>query len=166
MRKVDAEQLFQICYGEYADALFRFCVMKTSNREVALDLSQETFVRFWGELRAKRHIEKPRAFLYTIARNLVIDHYRRKKTGSLDALEEHSGEFGEAPRSEEASAYREALGAIGTLPPEYRDAVFLRYVEEMKPREIAEITGEPVNVISIRITRGMKELRSRLGIDS
>lgn len=162
MQQGTREQQFEGWYRDYADGLFRFCLAKTSNREVALDLSQEAFTRLWDQLALGKDIEHPRAFLYTISRNLIIDHYRKRKQDSLEALEEAGREFGESGDSEAHSAYQEALAHIERLEEPYREAVYLRYVEELPPREIAEITGETVNVISVRITRGMKQLRNTL----
>jgi len=162
MQHRSAEKQFQTWYDEYADVLFRFCFSKTSNRESALDLTQETFTRLWDQLVEQRHIENPRALMYTIARNLIIDHYRKKKTDSLDAITESGIEFGREASAEDEVAYADALSAINALPEQYREVVYLRYVEELKPREIADITGESVNIISVRITRGMKALREAL----
>ena len=119
-------------------------------------------MRVWDTLHSGKHIENPRALIYTIARNLIIDHYRKKKPDSLDVLHDAGIEFGEKAQAENSTAYNDALRVINTLPEVYREAVYLRYVEELKPREIAEITGETVNVISVRITRGMQEFRARI----
>lgn len=162
MQKPNLYAWFDTCHEEYGDAIFRFCLAKTSRREVALDMTQEVFMRLWDEARGGKHIAHPRALAYTIARNLIIDFYRKKKTDSLDTLIEGGLEFGESASAETKSAYQEALEAINSLPEQYREAVYLRYVEELPPREIANIIGESVNVISVRITRGMRALRSRL----
>lgn len=162
MQKAKAEQQFQGWYEEFSDPLFRFCFSKTSNRETALDLTQETFARLWDEVVKGKDIAHPRALLYTIARNLITDHYRKKKSDSLDTLLEAGAEFGLPARAEVDVAYSEALHAINELDEVYREAVYLRYVEELPPREIADITGESVNVISVRITRGMQQLREHL----
>ncbi len=162
MQQGTREQWFETVYGDYADAIFRFCLAKTSSRDVALDLSQEVFTRLWDQLALDKAIDNPRAFLYTVARNLVIDHYRRKKHDSLEVLADAGVEFGKEASAADESSYREALAHLEKLEEPYREAVYLRYVEELPPRDIAEITGESVNVISVRITRGMKQLRNSL----
>lgn len=164
MKAINASAWFDECYEEYADALFRFCFVKTSNRDIALDLSQEIFIRLWDQLVEGKAIENPRAFLYTVARNLVIDYYRKKKSDSLDALDEAGRQFEAGDSSSVTAEYREALAAINRLPEPYREVVHLRYVEDLPPREIALILGESVNTVSVRITRGMQELRSGMDI--
>lgn len=165
MRGADeAEQWFTACYGEYADAIFRFCLAKTSNRDVALDLSQESFTKLWDHVRGgSRDIGNPRAFLFTIARNTVTDYWRKKKTDALDPMLEAGAEPAAPDATPLEAEYREALALIDTLDEPYREAVYLRHVEELPPRDIADILGEEVNTVSIRITRGMKQLRERLG---
>lgn len=164
MQQGAREQRFEGWYRDYADGIFRFCLAKTSNREVALDLSQEAFTRLWDQLALGKDIAHPRAFLYTVSRNLIIDHYRKRKEESLEVLQDAGRKFGAPENSELGSAYQEALAHIERLEEPYREAVYLRYVAELPPRDIAEVTGESVNVISVRITRGMKQLRSILRV--
>lgn len=161
-------------YANESDAIFRFCFFRTSDKEVALDLTQDTFVRFWDVLsRGEQKIENERAFLFTIARNLITDWYRKKKTLSLDALAEKADSDVElfmldtAPR-EDIELQHEArylLERLQELEPLYQQVVYLRYVEDLKPKEIAEILGESVNSISVRIHRGIKQLRKIAGYD-
>ena len=158
---------FTACYDEYADPLFRFCLLKTSSRDVALDLSQEVFVKLWDQVRDggaydPKKIGNVRALLFTIARNQVIDYYRKKKTDSLEPMLDAGFEPEAHDNPSETAAYQEAVRAINNLDEPYREAVYLRYVEELPPRDIAAVTGEKVNTVSIRITRGMKQLRDNL----
>ncbi|MEK7642115.1 MAG: RNA polymerase sigma factor, partial [Patescibacteria group bacterium] len=82
-----AEKAFNEIYAAHADALFRFCLVKVSDRERALDLTQDTFTRFWQRLvEESETIDKPKTFLFAIARNAIIDWYRKKKSVSLDAM--------------------------------------------------------------------------------
>ena len=154
---------FNECYECYADSIFRFCLVKTSSREVALDLAQETFTRLWDMIRDNKEIEHPRALLYTIARNAITDYYRKKKSDSLESLVDTGHEPSVPARAETDAEYEHVLSAIQKLEEPYKEVVYLRYVEELPPRDIAIALGEPVNVISIRITRGMKKLRAALG---
>jgi RNA polymerase sigma-70 factor (ECF subfamily) len=89
----DMKEHFLAVYERFADDIFRFCVLKVSARAVAEDLTQEVFMRFWQQLRSGSIIEHDRALLYKMARNLIIDWYRKHKTQSLDALTEEGFEF-------------------------------------------------------------------------
>lgn len=157
---------FGSIYSTESDAIFRYCYFRISDREQALDLTQEAFIRLWDAFAEGKKLDNPRAFLFTVARNLIIDYYRKKKSLSLDALAENSENKYDPPSNISEIVNAEArylIEKIQELDPPYRQAIYLRYVEEMMPKEIAEITGESVNTISIRITRGMEKLRKLVG---
>lgn len=166
------EKLFGEIYNRESDAIFRFCLLRTSDREVALDFTQDTFMRFWNSLLLEKDIKNHRTFLFTIARNIIIDWYRKKKAFSLEALMEGAAEGRNsfqlvAPGGVELEVEAGFLiEKIRELPEPYSNAVYLRCVEELKPREISEILGESANVISVRISRGLEQLRQLLHINA
>ncbi len=160
-------------YNKEADAIFRFCLIRTSQKEVAVDMTQDTFLRFWDTMAKGEKIDYPKAFLFKIAKNLVIDWYRKKKATSLDFLtDDEEGGSEEllmdknSVELELSSDGRLALEKIDNLPKIYQEVVYLRFVEDLKPREIAEVLGESVNVVSVRITRGIEALRKITGLDN
>lgn len=164
MDQKDTKAYFIEVYEEYNDAIFRFCLVKVSDRDRALDLTQETFARLWQSLRAGKEMENVRAYLYTIARNLVIDWYRKKKEMSLDTLLED----GFRPAADDHTDvvdevdFKQAVEVIESLDEIYRDVLLMRYVEGLKPQDIAEVVGETPNVVSVRIHRGLKQLQDLL----
>lgn len=162
----EMKEQFAMTYDAYADAIFRFCYIKVSSKEVAEDVTQETFTRYWQQLRLGKDIGNDRALLYRIARNLVIDWYRKHKAVSLDALLESGLEFAHGAHLEtEAKAeFAEVLTAVQSLDEQSKDALLMRFVEGLSPKDIAEITGETANVISVRITRGLQKVRDQLHI--
>jgi RNA polymerase sigma factor (sigma-70 family) len=166
------ERIFGEVYSKESDAIFRFCLLRTSDREVALDFTQDTFMRFWNSLVLGKDINNHRTFLFTIARNIIIDFYRKKKAFSLETLMENASEGRSsfqlvAPNNVETEVEADFLIAkIRELPEPYSNAVYLRCVEELKPREISEILGESANVISVRISRGLEQLRQLLHINA
>lgn len=166
------EKLFGEIYSRESDAIFRFCLLRTSDREVALDFTQDTFMRFWNSLVLEKDIKNHRTFLFTIARNVVIDWYRKKKAYSLETLVENAAEGRGsfqlvAPDNVELEVEAGFLiEKIRELPEPYSNAVYLRCVEELKPREISEILGESANVISVRISRGLEQLRQLLHLNA
>jgi len=173
-RVQEIEKFFVETYNRESDAIFRFCLMRTSDRNVAIDFTQDTFMRFWKTLASEKVIQNHRTFLFTIARNIVIDWYRKKKSFSLEALVENAINEGrsaglmlvarENVETEVEAAF--LVRMIRELPEPYSNAVYLRCVEELKPREIAEILGESANVISVRISRGLGQLRELLHIEN
>jgi RNA polymerase sigma-70 factor (ECF subfamily) len=155
---------FLSAYDAYGNAIFRFCVLKVSTSELAQDITQEVFMRYWQSLRKGEDLKNERAYLYTVARHLIIDWYRKKKEASLDALTDTGLEF----RDENAksittqSEIREILEVIEKLDEDDREALLLRFVEGFSPKEIAELLDESANVISVRIHRALKKVQELL----
>lgn len=168
----DVRAEFRELYERESDAVFRFCLLRTSDREVALDFTQDTFMRYWKVMLSDKDVKNSRTFLFTIARNIVIDWYRKKKSVSLDSILEGVGvdksSFTAVSRDDvEIEAEAEHLiRKIRELDEPYQHAVYLRCVEELKPREIAEIIGESANVVSVRISRGLGQLRKMLQVEN
>jgi RNA polymerase sigma factor (sigma-70 family) len=160
----DSKAFFLETYDAYGNDIYRFCLLKVSRQEVAEDITQEVFMRFWQALREGTELRNARALLYTIARNLVIDWYRKKKETSLDQLEEQGVDFAndDMKRITEFAEHQEVLRVIHELDEPSRDALLLRYVEGMSPREIAVLTGETANAISVRINRAIKKVQQSI----
>lgn len=152
---------FTKAYDENADALFRHCFFKVHDREMAKDMVQETFVKTWGYLVQGKKILNLRAFLYKTLNNLIIDEYRKKKTVSLDDLREDGfepeSEIG--PTADDRFMGEKAMKLLDKLPAPYKDAVFMRFVNGLELSEIAEITGETENTVSVHVHRGLGKLR-------
>ena len=166
------QKIFERVYAENTDALFRFTLFRVSDKEQAIDIMEDTFVKFWQTLQ-KEKVSEPRAFLYKVARNLIIDWYRKSKSipvqnfiGENDEKTEISMDMftGNIVGAEVMLEAKLVIEKIASLEPLYREAVYLRFVEELTPKEIAEILGESTNVISVRINRGVNLLKSKFHI--
>lgn len=171
--KDDITHKFEIIYGEESDTIFRFCLTRVSNREQALDITQETFVRLWQSLLDKKDIRNTRAFLFTIAHNLIIDWYRKKKSVSLEGVMYRDGEVVYDPIDEKTAnslglraEARYLLGKIDELSPTSRDPVYMSFVEGLSPGDIGEVLGISANAASVRINRGLAELRKITGYNN
>mgnify|MGYP003430023408 CR=1 FL=1 len=152
---------FLKAYEDNSDAMFRQCFFKVHDRELSKDMLQETFVRTWDYISQGKTILNMRAFLYRTLNNLIIDHYRKKKAVSLDALSEE-GFDPEAAQGMDANDRMEgekAMKLLDELPEPYREAVFMRYVSGLELHEIAEITGESMNTVSVHVHRGINKLK-------
>lgn len=167
----DDKKRFSDIYREESDALFRFCLLRVSDRERALDITQETFTRLWSSIVSGKHIDNPRALIFVIARNLIIDWYRRVKSVSLEGLFGNEGEVEfDAPDEkatieiEMSANAKQALELLESLEPQYKEVMYLRYVEDLQPKDIAEILEINTNTVSVRLTRGMEALRKLMGI--
>ena len=161
-----SEQDFIRCYEEYADPLFRHCYLRVFERERARELVQETFTRTWQYTRSGKKVEHMRAFLYRVLNNIIVDEARRTKPVSLDALQEEGfepsiDERDRIVRTIEGKALRTLLDRMDRR---HRQVLILRYVDDFAPQEIASITGETANAISVRLHRAVRALRA-LGQD-
>lgn len=158
------EQQFIAGYDEYSDSIFRYCYGKTSDRELALDLMQDTFTKVWNYIAEGNDVDNLRALLYATARNLVIDYYRKKKETSLDAMTEGGFQI-ESSHHEDVVNLADAKIAISfikKLEETYQEVLILRFVEGLGPKEISVILDESENVISVRLHRAIKKVRSLL----
>jgi RNA polymerase sigma-70 factor (ECF subfamily) len=165
MKRVPAktEQAFLKAYEELSDPLFRHCYFRVSSREVALDLVQEAFLKTWNHVVIGEEIQNFKAFMYRVVNNLIIDHYRKKKSDSLDVLQEDDNfdppdsESGtHALQKAEIAQMKKSLDA---LPDNYREVMVMRYLDGLSVGEIANILNETENVISVRIHRATEKAK-------
>jgi len=165
---MDQEQAFLKAFDEHADELYRHARFRVKEQEMAQDLVQDAFIKTWDYLVAGKNVEQFRPFLYRTLNNLIIDQYRKKGSQSLDALLESEtiteGSFDELivdGRDEVEQQFdgAELLLIMEEMPEQFRSLVVMRYVDGLLPQEIAEVTGESVNVVSVRIHRGVAWLK-------
>ena len=169
-----AEKEFSDAFEAYSDELFRHCALRLRDRDRAVEITQECFLRAWDYIQKGETIEQMRPFLYRTLRHLIIDEYRKKKSVSLEAMVESSetglGVEDILPPDEsntiEAALVRHdgtrVLEALTRLQEPYREAVTMRFVDGLSPQEIAEAIGESQNVVSVRVHRGLKKLKDML----
>jgi RNA polymerase sigma-70 factor, ECF subfamily len=166
--KTEEETAFLEAFDQYGDALLRHCTFRISSRDRALELVQDAFMKTWKYIAEGGAVENYRAFLYRTVNNLVIDEYRKRSTFSLDAILEDGtkdeGAFDElvGDGMEEVGVALDAervMALLDELSSSYRDVITMRFIDDLSPTEIADISGESENVISVRIHRGMKQLR-------
>ncbi len=161
------EDAYLEAFDLYADALFRHAYFRVSDREKAKDLVSDAFMKTWDYLHKGNTVDDFRPFLYRTINRLIIDEYRKKKTESLDALleDEHvpSGAFeelieGSLEKLEWELDAKQVPELLSAMPEAYREVVVMRYLDGLMPAEIADMLGESVNTVSVRIHRGMQWL--------
>jgi RNA polymerase sigma-70 factor (ECF subfamily) len=158
----DKEKQFLEGYDAYSDALFRFAYFQVSDREVAKDIVQDVFMETWKCVADGGEIQNMRAYLYRVARNRIIDHYRKHKTQSLDMIQENGVDFGDERGGVAAEAQTEAshmLRLLDKVDQKYREPVLLRYMEGMEVKKVAEILGETEGNTSVLVHRGLEQLK-------
>lgn len=152
-------------YDQYSDAIYRFIFFKVSDRDLAWDLTQDCFMKAWQYFSTKENaVDNKRAFLYTIARNLVIDHWRQKeKTATIDIdLVANSIEDGNDLHAQTVlqDEIRSLMGLLHELPEESRDILLLRFADELSFDEIARATGKSNVAARVQTHRALKKLKT------
>ena len=166
-------ELLDLLIEQYQFRLFRYLLHLTGSRERAEDFFQETWVRVLERGSQYDGRWKFEAWLFTIARNLVLDWHRRKKPESFESLR---GQEEDAPAfdiqdeksvtplesflsKEQSEGVHESLGKIPTV---YREVLVLRFQEEMQLEEIASVLSTPVSTVKSRLYRGLEALRGAI----
>lgn len=155
-----ANQEMERLWGEFAEQLGGFLRSRIADASVVEDLRQDVFLKLQERIRAGDSIRDFRAWLYRIARNAIIDHYRARK--SMVEMDETSliEELPKSPEMEPLMASFRRM--IHTLPDGYREAVLLAEIEQLPHKEVAERLGLSLPAVKSRILRGRQMLRESL----
>ncbi len=113
-------------------------------------------------------IKNLRAFLFTVARNIIKDYYKKKKPILEHDLPEGTLERTPAPQTHFGigAEYTLALKALARLPDDYREAITLHLIEGLPIGDVAEMLGERPNTISVRVKRALQKLRIEMKLDT
>ena len=171
LKRQDPE-LLDYLIETYQHRLMRYLMFLTSKREVAEDLFQEVWIRVLR--RGAQYNGKARfdTWIFTIARNLVIDLSRKRTMASLDEMREGGederpfeiAEEGPSPldRYEFKENAAELAAVLSGLEPSYREVLTLRFHEEMSLDQIASVTSAPLSTVKSRLYRGLAALKPAL----
>jgi RNA polymerase sigma-70 factor (ECF subfamily) len=172
------EAAYRELIRRYERPLFALLFRMVRDRELAEDLSQETFIKALNAIESYRPEFKFSSWIFKIANNAAIDHLRRRE---LDTLSLDGSPHAATPEAMQATALQigarqespldtveakelgsEIEAAIGRLRPEYRSCILLRHVEGRAYEEIAEILDLPLGTVKTYIHRARNELRQAL----
>lgn len=151
-------------YDVNVKRIYRFVYFKISNHEEAEDITSEVFLKAWDYLKEQKEIKSFGGLLYRIARNLIIDLYRSRaarpetlRVTSGDTIE--IGDRGEwMEKLQIKIETQEIVKALKKLKQEYQEVITLRYVDELKIDEIAEIMGKGKIAVRVTLHRALKKL--------
>lgn len=163
----DAEA-FGDLYERYAESVFRFIYSQTSNRFDAEDLTGDVFLRAWQSL--TRYEERGfsfSAYLFRIARNVMIDRSRKLKP--VSELPEDEISVGEMPLSSEPSTifaaklqHNELVKTLGKLREDYRTVLVLRFFNNLSTEETSDVMGRSKGSVRVLQHRALSALRQLL----
>ena len=171
LRRRDPDLLDRLI-EQYQHRLLRYLVSLTADRAIAEDLFQETWMRVL--VRGAQYNGNARfdTWLFTIARNLVIDVRRKRSTASLEEMCENADDDRpfEVPSSDPTpfDLYQtqengtRVAEALLTLDPLHREVLVLRFHEELSLEEIASVTRAPLSTVKSRLYRGLATLKPRI----
>lgn len=158
------QQRFEQLFNETRADLLAYALRRTSTPEEAADILAETFLIAWRKLDTLPPGDKARLWLFGVARNLLRQGRRRERAVHT-TVEQLRQELRDAlatfspPEAEPSSAL---TAALESLPDPQREVILLTAWEELSPREIAAVTGAPVNLVRVRLHRARARLKRAL----
>lgn len=149
-----------VLFEEFSDRIYRFLILRVSERETAEDLTQTVFVEMIQSLPRYKPQKSAKfsTWLFQIARFRLIDHYRSHKT---HIPLEDAPEPAEEPAHPDPAADQELLAALAQLPEKQRTVLHLHFFEDMSPNDIARVlktTAVNVRVIQHRAIKALRTL--------
>ena len=169
MKDKDTQQYteqFMEYYEKYSDDIFRFCMVKTRDRSKSLDITQDTFMKFWEYIIAGKDIKNERPLLYRIASNLVIDSYRKKKDILVEDFS--AGSYNDYLHDDQESRMsnkidgEKAISLLHKLPESMQEIINLRFLHDFSISEIGTTLNMEPKTVSVYLHRGLKKLREIL----
>ena len=170
LRRGDMDAL-TVLISRYQNRLYRYLLRLVREPAEAEDLFQQTWLRVAEKIRGFDPSRNFDAWLFIVARNLAIDRLRRIQPESLDepiSGDASGGTAADRLTSKEPAAIDHVLerersnrlaAALITLPVVYREVLTLRFEEEMKLEEIAQVLGVPLSTVKSRLRRSLEQLR-------
>jgi len=159
---------FALLYRRHYDAIFKYCVHRLFDRHLAEDVSSQVFLKVVEKFNSFKGDERQfRNWLYKIATNFVNQHMRKsaRQKKALSIFQEQSNITNSAP--EDSSVRLTILKqSMLTLKPRYQTIITLRFIENLKLTEIAEVLGSSPGTIRSQLARALAKLRKKLSIEN
>lgn len=150
-------------YDHYQPMIYRFVFVKVGRREDAEDITHQVFLAAWQNIGGYKFRGHPfSSWLYRIARNQVVDHYRSKKPEA--SIEKMDPEFFVSPANAQFDLsmkieMEKVMSAIGRLKSDYQDVIVLRFVEDLPLKDTAAAMEKTEGAVKLMQHRAIKELK-------
>jgi RNA polymerase sigma-70 factor (ECF subfamily) len=170
------KKAFEELMHKYDRKIFSFVIRMVRNEDIAVDLTQDFFIKVFTVLDKYNFEYKFSTWAYRICYNLVIDHIR-KNQAQVDSLDDESVSPRDMLGSENVSkddGFKTLARAetrdyvwrvVDQIPLKFRELILLRYIQDLKYEEIAEITSLPVGTVKNRIFKAKEILKQEMEKD-
>ena len=167
MAKGGDAEAFGLLYERHSHRVFRFLYAHLDDRQDAEDLMEEVFMRVWHTIAGYHEKGVPfLAFLFRIARNGLIDHYRKSKPSrqiaSFDELSLRDCQPEPGERVATTLEYLEVQQVLGKLREDYRTVLVLRLLSELSPEETAQVMQRSIGAVRVLQHRALSAMRELL----
>lgn len=162
------EQYFSQLYEEYLERIYRFIYYKVNSETVTQDICSDVFTGLWKQVYLGKEVKNPSGFLFALARNSIVDHYRKKdKEKNREDIEDYANVLKDKKQDIHNNAQikddmRVVNTAMNHMKEEYRQAIFMYYIEQEPITEVAKSLGKSQGAARVLISRGMKQLKQIL----
>ncbi|MFS8131169.1 MAG: RNA polymerase sigma factor [Candidatus Dojkabacteria bacterium] len=161
----------ELIYDSQFDRIYKFFYYKTLNKNIAEDLSSETFLTFVNLLNEHKSIENLNAFLYGIAKNIFMQYLRKKYQDGIPFsaidkdFEEYAVEFVQENENTETPEEK-LLKILDMIPSKQREVIRLRFIEKLSLEEITIRLGKDMNYVKTTQKRGLKSLKMAVELNT
>lgn len=161
-------QAFEMLYNECYEPILRFMAIRVPSLDDAEDLAQQVFIRFYRNLPGwKDQGYSPMAYIFTVARSVIADYWRKNKNRPVENSEEilpFLTDSGSRPDEQVLSSEktRQIIEAISRLPDNYQEVISMRLIKGLSNPEIAKILGKSDVAIRKIYSRGIQKLQLEL----
>lgn len=155
-------EAFGVLFDKYSGKIYRFIYYKVTNKDLAEDIASQAFLKAWEQISTGKKVKSFQAWLYRIARNLVVDYFRTREKEELPLIYQHKNEA-ESKNilvNPDDILDRETLeNLLIGLKSEVKEIIALRYVENLSIKEISSIVDKSYGNVRLILHRAIKELQ-------
>lgn len=160
--KAGNQESFASLYDLYIKKIYNFIYYKTLNRSVAEDICSEVFMKLWQKLQQFKGGNFS-AWLYTIARNSVSDHYRREKQNiNIEDCWDLADKHDFLEEIDNGLNFDKVRPALASLKREEREILMMRFWQDLSFQEIAEQLGKEEGAVKMACSRALKKIKTKM----
>lgn len=155
-----------LIYDDYSPPIYRYIYRQVGDIETSRDLTAEVFQRYLLAVKnGKGPTDHLSAWLYRVAHNIVVDHYRREQYRQHLPFEHdlHAGQEDTRQAAENSVLADQVREALNQLTPDQQQVIALKFLEGLSNKEVAEITGKPVGAVKSLQHRALNRLKDLVG---